>query len=126
MKCTMATIRSAIAHQENAKKRNDPIVRAESKQRPPDAFLKSPPGSLAGSRRIKSKLNLQVRRPKAAERDPSYFGVEGATGVGVIGVAGGVVGVTDTRLSFAACGSLSALASSKLTCHICVVDREVE
>src|SRR5579863_2511561 len=56
-----------------------------------------------------------------------YFLTSGGGGVTCVGKLGfppaGVAAVVPpTRLSFTDCGSLSAFASSTLTCHICVVD----
>src|SRR5271165_573677 len=52
-----------------------------------------------------------LRRPVGVE---PYFLTSGAAGAA--GTAGGA------KTSFAACGNLSALASNRLTCHICVVE----
>src|SRR5579863_4304021 len=92
MKWMIAITRSAIAHQEKAKKRNDPIAKSHYSTRPRQVVRGGP----------KTAILL------------TYFLI---TGLGAGAVAGAAL-----KLSITDFGSLSASASSRLTCHISVVE----
>src|SRR5215469_15302077 len=71
IKCTIATIRSAIAHQENAKNRNDPIVKTHynmhtSAFRDHQRFCVQKKKGAPGA----PDLNLSQRSPSTADGEP--------------------------------------------------------
>jgi len=71
------------------------------------------------------EFEIRTTDEKLHVRARSYFGVgEGAGGVGVCGAGVLVVAGPATKRVLVAGGNLSALAQSKLTCHICVDDSE--
>lgn len=76
------------------------------------------PGNFFCERGVNDFQNAQVSKslPEGTSLRSwfHFFVLAGATG----GAAGPAA-----RLSFTDCGSLSAFATSKLTCHICVLDR---
>src|SRR5436309_15578534 len=97
MKCTSAIMRRAIAHHENAKKRNDRMLKSHYSMQP-------------GVGKINKERSSNCR----SERWRLYF-------LRCCGAVGGAAGPA-ARLSFTDCGSLLALATSKLTCHSCVLE----
>lgn len=122
MKCTIAITRSAIAHQENAKKRNDAMVKSH--------YNTHFPRRTWPNVRQSTWAKKQGVREDAFDRVADYCPVltpHGTPNVdysffpGALVAAGG--GASVIKLSFTAAGSLSAFASNRLTCHLSVVER---
>src|SRR5581483_684152 len=113
MKWMIAITRSAIAHHENAKKRNDPIVKTHYSTQPNKREITNAHHSIP---LVQNKRRPDRGRPNIV-RNTIYFGVAGGTGVALVAGAAAAAG-PDTRSDFVTDGNLSAFAHSRLTCHI--------
>lgn len=110
-------MRRAMAHQEKAKNRNDPMLKTHYSMLGFVLKMTKEYGAGVQFLILKSQYSTFSRR-RAAEKvgnPPIYF-------LALAGVTGGAAGPA-AKLSFTDWGSLSAFAISKLTCHICVEDR---
>lgn len=121
MKWMIAITRSAIAHHENAKKRNDPIVKTHYSTQPNNPEI--------------TNAHCRIHRPNekgvpignacSSKRNANYFGEAGGTGVALVaGVGMAAAAGPETRSDFVGDGNLSAFAQSRLTCHIWFVESE--